>query len=98
MSLPIASSGRWTVIATVEVDARASFVLRLPKEATGYRMTQRAAAPNGYAWIDVLVDLSNDMARVADVARAVLTELSESGLAGFRVVTGAHFLAVGGRA
>ncbi|MGN6521537.1 MAG: hypothetical protein ACTHK2_19195 [Dokdonella sp.] len=98
MSLPIASSWRWTVIATVEVDARASFVLLLPKQATGYRMTQRAAAPNGYAWIDVLVDLSNDMARVADVARAVLTELSESGLAGFRVVTGAHFLAVGGRA
>ncbi|MBA8885706.1 hypothetical protein [Dokdonella fugitiva] len=98
MSSPIASSGRWTVVATVEVDARASFVLRLPTEAAGYRMTQRAAAPNGYAWVDVLVDLSNGMAHVADVVRKVLTELSESGVDGFRVVTGAHFLAVGSRA
>lgn len=98
MSSPIASSGRWTVVATVEVDARAPFVLRLPTEAAGYRMTQRVAAPNGYAWVDVLVDLSNGMAHVADVARTVLTELSESGLAGFRVITGAHFLAVGSRA
>lgn len=95
MHSPNASSSSWAVVATVEVDASAPFVLGLPKESIGSRMTQRMAAPNGYAWIDVLVDLFPGMAHVAHMARAVLTDLSQSNLAGFRVVSGEHFLAVG---
>jgi hypothetical protein len=89
------SSGNWSVVATIEVEARVPLVMHLPKESTGFRMMQRVTAPQGYAWVDLCVDLSFGMVHVAHVAHTVLTELAACNLAGFRVISGGHYLTMG---
>lgn len=90
------SSGNWSVVATIEVEARVPLVMHLPEESTGFRMMQRVTAPQGYAWVDLCVDLSSGMVHAAQVARTVLTELASRNLSGFRVISGPHYLAMGG--
>jgi hypothetical protein len=89
------SSGNWSVVATIEVEARVPLVMHLPKESTGFRMMQRVTAPQGYAWVDICVDLSSGMLHAAQVARTVLAELASCNLAGFRVISGEHYLTMG---
>lgn len=100
MSLSYGSVQRWHHMATVEVGCDvANFAQLIRDDTLQFQIEPAGKSPPGVQWFLFFMDLSTGERRAARTAWAVLTALKRSAqagfIAGFRVIEGQEWLALG---
>jgi len=99
MSLFYDSERQWRHMATVEIVGDVPDFVRLVQDDTlKFQVVPAGKSPPGFQWFLLFMDFSTGYRRAARTAWAVLTALRKSSdagwLSGFRVISGAQWLAL----